>query len=161
MELLNIVKEGQTAILVSAIKGAFPGDLDESLAEMTELAVAAGLHPLEKVRQNLKHIDPAFLIGLGKRRELEILVRETRPHYVIFDHSLSGVQTRNLEKQLKVHVLDRNQLILDIFAQRASSHEGKLQVQLAQLLDQMPRMVGAWAGLSFPAERRRFCKRSR
>ena len=113
---------------------------------MTELAVAAGIHPLEKVKQNLKSIDPAFLVGVGKRKELEELVAHLKPHYVIFDHTLSGVQTRNLEKQLKIHVLDRNQLILEIFAQRAHSHEGKLQVQLAQLLDQMPRMVGAWLG---------------
>ena len=113
---------------------------------MTELAVAAGIHPLGKIKQNIKQIDPAYLIGVGKRKELEELVQELNPHYVIFDHALSGVQTRNLEKQLNIHVLDRNQLILEIFAQRAQSHEGKLQVQLAQLLDQMPRMVGAWLG---------------
>lgn len=65
---------------------------------------------------------------------------------MIFDHSLSGVQTRNLEKLLKIPVLDRTQLILEIFAQRAESHEGKLQVELAQLMDEMPRMVGAWLG---------------
>ena len=63
-----------------------------------------------------------------------------------FDHNLSGVQIRNLQQSLKVSVLDRTQLILAIFAQRAQSHEGKLQVELAQLMDQMPRMVGAWLG---------------
>ena len=113
---------------------------------MTELAVAAGLHPVEKLTQNLKNRDPAYLIGVGKRKELETIVQALKPNYVIFDHSLSGVQTRNLEKELKIHVLDRNQLILEIFAQRAQSHEGKLQVELAQLMDQMPRMVGAWLG---------------
>ena len=113
---------------------------------MTELTRAAGLHPIKELRQNLRTVDPAFLIGAGKRTELEHLTQELKPHYVIFDHILSGVQTRNLEKQLNIHVLDRNQLILEIFADRARSHEGKLQVQLAQLLDQMPRMTGAWLG---------------
>ncbi len=113
---------------------------------MTELAVAANLHPLEKFFQNLKSIDPAYLIGVGKQKELETIVRSLKPNYVIFDHNLSGVQTRNLQQSLKVTILDRTQLILEIFAQRAQSHEGKLQVELAQLMDQMPRMVGAWLG---------------
>ena len=113
---------------------------------MTELAVAINLQPIYKLKQNLRKKDSAFLLGAGKRKELEEKTRELKPDYVIFDHSLSGVQTRNLEKLLKIPVLDRTQLILEIFAQRAESHEGKLQVELAQLMDQMPRMVGAWLG---------------
>ena len=113
---------------------------------MTDLARASGLKPLGQIKQNLRAIDPAFLIRAGKRTELQNMVQELKPHYVIFDHVLSGVQTRNLEKQFNLPVLDRNQLILEIFATRARSHEGKLQVQLAQLLDQMPRMTGAWLG---------------
>lgn len=113
---------------------------------MTDLARALGLNPVKQIKQNLRTIDPAFLIGSGKRTELQNRVQELKPHYVIFDHVLSGVQTRNLEKQFNLPVLDRNQLILEIFATRARSHEGKLQVQLAQLLDQMPRMTGAWLG---------------
>ena len=113
---------------------------------MIDLATAAGLHPIEQIKQNLRTIDPAFLIGSGKQTELKNRVEELKPQYVIFDHILSGVQTRNLEKQLNIPVLDRNQLILEIFSSRARSHEGKLQVQLAQLLDQMPRMTGAWLG---------------
>lgn len=74
------------------------------------------------------------------------MVEELQANVVILDHQLSGVQTRNLENEIKVRVLDRNQLILDIFAQRAQTYEGKLQVELAQLLDQMPRMVDAWLG---------------
>lgn len=143
---MKIIRKGQTAILVSAVKNAKPSVLKENLEEMTELTVAVGLHPIYKLKQNLKQMDSAFLIGRGKQRELEEKVLEFKPHYVIFDHSLSGVQTRNLEKLLKIHVLDRTQLILEIFAQRAQSHEGKLQVELAQLMDQMPRMVGAWLG---------------
>lgn len=143
---LNIIKKGQTALLISVVKQDKASVIKENLEEMTELAVAAGLHPICKLKQNLKHLNSAFLIGAGKRKELEAKIQELKPHYVIFDHGLSGVQTRNLEKDLKVPILDRAQLILEIFAQRAQSHEGKLQVELAQLMDQMPRMVGAWLG---------------
>ena len=140
------MKQGKTALLFSAVKNATPFVFKENLAEMTELAVAANLHPIEKMSQNLKSIDPAYLIGVGKRKELESVVRSLSVDYIIFDHHLSGVQARNLQKELKVEVLDRTQLILEIFGQRAQSHEGKLQVELAQLMDQMPRMVGAWLG---------------
>ena len=143
---MNIIKKGQTAILLSAVKNTQPHILKENLEEMTELAVAAGLHPIFKIKQNLRSLDSAFLIGTGKRKELTEKVLEIKPNYVIFDHNLSGVQTRNLEKLLKIPILDRTQLILEIFAQRAQSHEGKLQVELAQLMDQMPRMVRAWLG---------------
>ena len=143
---MQIIKKGQTAILVSAVKNAKASVFKENLEELTELAVAVDLHPIYKIKQNLKRIDTAFLIGAGKRQELEKKIKELKPNYVVFDHGLSGVQTRNLEKFLKIHVLDRTQLILEIFARRAQSHEGKLQVELAQLMDQMPRMVGAWLG---------------
>lgn len=140
------VKKGQKAFLIVASKSTSQKNLKENLKELTELARAAELYPAIRLTQNLKTIDPAFLIGTGKRQEIKALM-ETEPiDFIIFDHSLSGAQTRNLEKELKVFVLDRNQLILEIFAQRAKSFEGKLQVQLATLLDQMPRMVGAWLG---------------
>ena len=143
---MKIIKKGQTAILISVIKQARSEEIKENLEELIELAIAVDLHPICKLQQNLKKMDSGFLIGSGKRKELEEKIKEHKPHYVIFDHSLTGVQTRNLEKLLKVHVLDRTQLILEIFASRAKSHEGKLQVELAQLMDQMPRMVGAWLG---------------
>jgi len=128
------------------VKNGKPSQIKENLEELIELAVAVDLHPVCKLKQNLKHRDSAFLIGSGKRKELQEKIQEFKPHYVLFDHDLTGVQTRNLEKLLKIHVLDRTQLILEIFASRANSHEGKLQVELAQLMDQMPRMVGAWLG---------------
>ena len=143
---MKIIKKGQTAILISVVKQAKSEEIKENLEELIELAIAVDLHPICKLQQNLKKMDSGFLIGSGKRKELEEKIKELKPHYVIFDHSLTGVQTRNLEKLLKVHVLDRTQLILEIFASRANSHEGKLQVELAQLMDQMPRMVGAWLG---------------
>ena len=105
-----------------------------------------GLRVVGDIKQNLKSADPAFLIGSGKRKELAGKIEELSPRYVIFDHALSGVQIRNLEKQLKIYILDRDQLIVEIFAHRAKTREGKLQAQLARLLDQMPRMTGAWLG---------------
>ena len=143
---MKIIKQGQTALLISVVKNARASEIKENLEELIELAIAVDLHPIGKLKQNLRQIDSGFLIGSGKRKELEDKIKEFKPDYVIFDHDLTGVQTRNLEKLLKVHVLDRTQLILEIFASRANSHEGKLQVELAQLMDQMPRMVGAWLG---------------
>ncbi len=85
-------------------------------------------------------------MGSGKVEEIKHMIKETECNVVIVDHSLSGVQGRNLEKAFEVRVMDRNQVIVDIFAQRAKTYEGKLQVELAQMLDQLPRMVGAWLG---------------
>ena len=143
---MKLIKKGQRVILVSLALKAKASELKENLEELRELALAVELYPLYSLQKNLRFIDSAFLISSGKRRELADKVQQLKPDYVIFDHSLTGVQSRNLEKLLKVPVLDRTQLILEIFAQRAQSHEGKLQVELAQLMDQMPRMVGAWLG---------------
>lgn len=88
----------------------------------------------------------ATLIGSGKVQEIKEMVEESAATVVIVDHHLSGVQGRNLTQDIGVPVMDRNQVIVDIFAQRAKTHEGKLQVELAQMLDQLPRMVGAWLG---------------
>lgn len=86
------------------------------------------------------------MIGSGKVDEIGEVVRESQATAVAVDHLLSGAQIRNLEDVWKVRVVDRNQVILDIFAQRAQTFEGKLQVELAQMLDQLPRMVDAWLG---------------
>ena len=131
---------------MSVVKNEKASQIKENLEELIELAIAVDLHPVCQLKQNLKQIDSGFLIGSGKRKELQEKIKEFKPHYVIFDHGLTGVQTRNLERLLKIQVLDRTQLILEIFASRAKSHEGKLQVELAKLMDQMPRMVGAWLG---------------
>ena len=143
---MQIIKQGQKAILFSAVKNGSFKSLNESLEELKDLCLATGLKPVCLIKQSLKNISPGILIGKGKLQELEHKVSAFKPHYVIFDHDLSGVQTRNLEKLLKIHVLDRCQLILEIFAGRAKTFEGKLQVELACLMDQMPRMVGAWLG---------------
>ena len=138
-------KEPKEALLVSA--GIEPHQtIEDNLQELVDLAESAGLTVAGQLKQRLKKRDPAFLIGKGKRRELEEFILKNKSCCVIFDHNLSGAQTRNWEKLLKVPVWDRSQLILKIFAQRAKSHEGKLQVRLAWLTDQMSRMTGAWLG---------------
>ena len=121
-------------------------ELKQSLAELEELAHAAGGEVVGSLTQVMQAYNPATLIGTGKVEEVAELVRDAQASVVIVDHQLSGIQTRNLEKDWGVRVLDRNQIILDIFALRAQTHEGKLQVELAQMLDQLPRMVDAWLG---------------
>lgn len=121
-------------------------DLKESLFELEELARAAGAEVVGSCIQKLHQLNPATLIGSGKLEEIVQMVKESGASLVVMDHQLSGVQARNLSSALGVRVLDRNQLILDIFALRAHTYEGKLQVELAQMLDQMPRMVNAWMG---------------
>lgn len=121
-------------------------EIKESLAELEELVFAAGAEVVSVMVQVLPKYVPATLIGSGKVIEIAGLIQELGASLVVVDHTLSGGQLRNLETELKVKVLDRSQLILDIFAQRAQTYEGKLQVELAQMLDQLPRMVGGWLG---------------
>lgn len=121
-------------------------ELKESLCELEELAAAAGAEVVGSITQCLPQYNPATLMGTGKVEEIKNMINEAQASLVIVDHQLSGVQARNLETEWGVRVLDRNQVILDIFAMRAQTHEGKLQVELAQMLDQLPRMVDAWMG---------------
>jgi GTP-binding protein HflX len=126
-------------------------EIKENLIELEELVSAAGGDVVGSVVQVLPSWNPATLIGTGKVEELKQMASEVQANLIVVDHQLSGVQARNLEQAVsepgrQIRVLDRNQLILDIFAQRAQTFEGKLQVELAQLLDQLPRMVDAWLG---------------
>ncbi len=121
-------------------------ELKESLFELEELTTSAGGEVVGSITQVLQNYNPATLIGTGKVQEIAELVRESQASVVAVDHQLTGVQIRNLENEWKIRVVDRNQVILDIFAQRAQTYEGKLQVELAQMLDQLPRMVDAWMG---------------
>lgn len=121
-------------------------EIKESLFELEELTYAAGGEVVGTVTQVLNKYVPATLIGSGKVAEIRQLAEETGSGLVVIDHQLSGGQLRNLETELGTKVLDRSQLILDIFAQRAQTYEGKLQVELAQMNDQLPRMVGGWLG---------------
>ena len=120
---------------------------DATLDELALLAESAGDVAVARVVARRKAPDPALFVGSGKADEIKALVLATSAHGVIFDQSLSPAQQRNLERYLGVPVADRTGLILDIFAQRAQSHEGKLQVELARLQYMATRLVGRWSHL--------------
>ena len=119
----------------------------EDLSELKELAKSAGTNPVEVVTASRQRPDPKFFIGKGKVEELKAIVEAQEADVVLFNHPLSPSQERNLEKFLEVRVVDRHGLILDIFAQRAQSFEGKLQVELAQLKHLSTRLVRGWTHL--------------
>ncbi|MEK6554876.1 MAG: GTPase HflX, partial [Bdellovibrionota bacterium] len=144
---LNRKVQQERAIVIGVgLKSESFDDIKESLAELEELVYAAGAEVVASLVQALPKYIPATLMGSGKVEEIAKLCTDIEATLVVVDHQLSGSQMRNLETALKVKVLDRAQLILDIFAQRAQTYEGKLQVELAQLMDQYPRMVGGWLG---------------
>ena len=121
---------------------------DESLAEFRELVVSAGGVVAAEVMQRRQRPDPATLIGTGKVEEIAGVVGSTNADLVLFDHDLSPTQLRNLEAALPCRVLDRTQLILDIFARHARTREGQLQVELAQLEYMLPRLTGRGKAMS-------------
>jgi GTPase len=121
---------------------------EESLEELSALAESAGAEVLERIVQARPAPDGATLVGSGKVDELSALAKGLRADLVVFDSELSGMQQRNLEKALDCKVVDRTQLILDIFARRARTREGQLQVELAQLNYLLPRLTGHGAAMS-------------
>lgn len=125
-----------------------PVDVEHSLEELRGLAAAAGVTVVLQVLQERRRPDPALLLGRGKVAMLALACDEAGADLVIFNNELSPGQLRNLERTLDRRVLDRTQLILDIFASRARTREGKLQVELAQLKYLLPRLVGAGMALS-------------
>ncbi|MBU0593402.1 MAG: GTPase HflX [Pseudomonadota bacterium] len=133
------------AVLVSLDFGVT--DYAESLEELRELAASAGVQVSVVVEGKRSRQDAAFFAGSGKVDEIGDVLRETGAGMVIFNHELSAGQQRNLERRLQTRVIDRTTLILDIFAQRARSHEGKLQVELAQLEHLATRLVRGWTHL--------------
>ena len=120
----------------------------EALDELRELLKTAGGYEVGRMVQSRDKQDTATFIGKGKLKELMLLSQAMDANLVVFDEELSGAQIRNLEEVLGLKVIDRTQLILDIFAQRARSREGKLQVELAQLRYMMPRLIGMGQKLS-------------
>lgn len=139
----------ERAVLVGVVRAGEEGISGaESLAELQRLAETAGVRVTGKALQAIKRITPATFIGTGKVAEIRELITSLNANVAIFDDSLSPAQQRNLERELKVKVIDRSQLILDIFAQRAHSMEGKLQVELAQLQYLLPRLTRQWQHLS-------------
>jgi GTP-binding protein HflX len=134
--------------LGAAPKAAADLDFDASLAEFEELARSAGAEVAATLIQRRPKPDPATLVGHGKLDEIEGVIASTGADLVLFDHDLSPSQLRNLEAKLPCRVIDRTQLILDIFAKHARTREGQLQVELAQLEYQLPRLAGRGKSMS-------------
>lgn len=133
------------AILVGVDLGA--PNFDAGLVELGLLAKTAGLDPVARVVCKRRAPDAALFIGRGKADEIKMLAQETGASEILFDQTLSPAQQRNLERALELPVNDRTLLILEIFGQRARSHEGKLQVELARLQYQSTRLVRRWTHL--------------
>lgn len=138
-------RSGERAVLVHLY---FPKEGErEELAELHELARSAGATVTATVTGTRKAPDPKYFAGSGKAEEIRAVVARERAELVLFNHPLTPAQERNLERLLQCRVLDRTGLILDIFAQRASTYEGKLQVELAQLQHVATRLVRGWTHL--------------
>lgn len=136
---------GDAVVLVSVNFG--DADYHESLQELRHLAGTAGLNISATLEGKRQSPDPKYFIGSGKADELKAMMAACESKVAAFNHDLSPSQQRNLEKHLEARVVDRTGLILDIFAQRAQSHEGKLQVELAQLEHLSTRLVRGWTHL--------------
>ena len=132
----------QDKVLLVGAEIGMDQHIDESLEELERLVETAGGVVVGRLVQRREKPDPTYFIGKGKLEELKALQEATQPTLVIFDDELSPAQGRNLETALEVKVLDRTALILDIFAQRAHSYEGQLQVELAQMRYMLPRLSG-------------------
>lgn len=136
---------GDKAVLVCLNFGE--ADFQDGVDECVELVHGAGVAVLSIIISKRAKPDPALFVGKGKADEIAVQVRSLQADVVIFNHALSPVQERNIERVLQCRVIDRISLILDIFAQRARSHEGKLQVELAQLNHLATRLVRGWTHL--------------
>lgn len=135
------VESGERALLVSVSAGRDRETLDVHVDELKELARSAGLEVVDVVAQTRRQVDPKTVVGSGKLSDLVILCFQQDIDLVVFDQDLNPTQARNLAERMELRVIDRTQLILDIFAQRASTRDGKLQVELAQLRYRMPRLA--------------------
>ena len=138
-------KSGERALLCRIGVGTQPSPAD--IEEFRSLAASAGALPVAVVTGSRATPDPRYYVGSGKADELKAKAEEVGAELILIDHALSPSQERNLEKLTGRRVLDRSGLILDIFAQRARSHEGKLQVELAQLKHLATRLVRGWTHL--------------
>jgi len=137
---------GELAILIHLNLGSTASDEAET-KEFEELAISAGAIPVAFIHASRRSTTPRFLVGSGKVDEIAAAIALHGAQLVMFNHTLSPSQERNLEKALNCRVLDRTGLILDIFAQRARSHEGKLQVELAKLKHASTRLIRGWTHL--------------
>ena len=148
-ELIDLAPPVERAFLIAVDTGAGEGwSAQDSLVELASLADTAGAEVVGAEWQNRRHVDPNWYLGKGKAEELRVAQQETGFTLLVADDELSPGQQRSLEELLGVKVLDRSGLILDIFAQHARTHEGRLQVELAQLEYQLPRLTRLWTHLS-------------
>ena len=138
----------ETAVLVGLInKNQNEEQVNEYLDELAFLAETAGAETLKRFTQKLEHPDSRTFIGSGKLEQIRVFMVENDVKLAIFDDELSGSQIRNIEKVLECRVLDRNNLILDIFANRARTAQAKAQVELAQYQYLLPRLTRMWTHL--------------
>jgi GTP-binding protein HflX len=146
---IELASPAEKAFLVAVDTGDDPGwNAQDSLAELASLAETAGAAVVGAEWQNRRHVDPNWYVGKGKAEELVAAKAETAFDLLVADDELSPGQQKALEGLLSVKVIDRSRLILDIFAQHARTHEGRLQVELAQLEYQLPRLTRLWTHLS-------------
>ncbi len=143
----SLTRAGPAKVVLVGVDFGRGQFFDPTLDELALLAESAGDVPVERVTARRKAPDPALFVGSGKADEIKTLVQMHGAECVIFDQALSPAQQRNLERHLGVAVADRTALILEIFAQRAQSHEGKLQVELARLQYLSSRLVRRWSHL--------------
>lgn len=138
----------EKAILVGVAVGSSRSQAESSLLELEELARTAGVQVIDTILQTRREHDPRYLVGRGKLEEIVLKSMQLGADMIVFDRDLQPSQARHIAEATSIKILDRSQLILDIFAQRAQSAEGKLQVELAQLKYLMPRLTRADPGLS-------------
>jgi GTP-binding protein HflX len=146
-ETVDLSDGRERALLISVAQGSRQ-EVEDSLAELEELARTANLVVLDKVVQRPRQLNPRFLVGEGKLREIVISALQRRATLLIFDQNLSPNQVRSISEITEIKVIDRTQLILDIFANRAQSRDGKVQVELAQLSYILPRLTGKGTAMS-------------
>jgi GTP-binding protein HflX len=148
MTKLHEIKEEKERFILLGVATSEGDDTKESLEELSELAKTAGADTVSTVIQNRESIHPGTYIGKGKIEEVKNLAAELSATGVVCDDELTPAQLKNLEAELSIKVIDRTVLILDIFAQRATTKEGKLQVELAQLKYRASRLIGLRSSLS-------------
>lgn len=142
------MQEAPVKVLLVGVDIGEEADFEHSMEELASLAEAAEKEVVGQIVQRLDHVNKALYIGTGKVAEVRRLAEERGAQEVVFDNSLTPSQVRNLGKELELTVIDRTNLILDIFAIRAQTREAKLQVETARLQYMLPRLVGMYDALS-------------
>jgi len=147
-DLYSLDKDREKTILVCVVLPGRYKDIEENVAEITDLCYSAGITVLDIIIQKPKELHPKYLIGKGKLEEIILKCRQQGADLLVFDEGLTSGQIKNISAITELKVIDRNQLILDIFAQRANTNESKIQVELAQLNYILPRLADKNTALS-------------